>query len=112
MTKQSNFTLHEFSNLNSDRNKSVFTECADFTPNDFALAATGPVGYIGHLLSKRERGDDITNGEIFEEIADALIYLDLLCTSLNGDLAVVLARKFNQTSKKVGCNHKLIISGS
>lgn len=111
MNKPADFTLKEFSSLNWDRNETIFTECKDFEPKDFALAAIGPSGYIGYLLMRRERDENVNNGEIFEEIADAVVYLDLLCTALGGDLAVVVARKFNETSKKAGCDHKLPIVG-
>jgi hypothetical protein len=101
---QRTYSLKEFSQRNWDRNVTVFTECNDWTPQDYALAAVGPVGYIGLLFAKRNRGETVNDGEIFEEIADAVIYLDLLCTNIGGDLSVVLRRKFNATSKAVGGN--------
>ena len=95
------FSLNMFSRRNWDRNITDFTECHDWLAEDFALAACGPVGFIGHLFTKRKRGENVNDGEIFEEIADAVVYLDLLCTKMGGDLTVVLRRKFNATSKSV-----------
>ena len=107
MSGQKNYTVKQLSEQNWDRNETVFTECEGWEPQDFALAAIGPPGYIAHLLTKRKRGEEVNDGEIFEEIADAAIYLDLLCTNMGGDLTEVIARKFNVTSKKAKCHHRL-----
>ena len=107
MNRQQSYSVKQFSAVNWDRNETVFPECGDWEPQDFALAAIGAAGYIGHLLMKRRRGEEVKTGEIFDEIADAAIYLDLLCTMMDGDLTEVLARKFNATSKIEKCHHVL-----
>ncbi len=72
-----------------------------FDYRDWALAVCGPTGYIAHLCNREKHGDDIAHGEIFDEIADAMIYLTLLCASLGGSIGEVVARKFNQNSKEM-----------
>ena len=69
---------------------------------DLALAAQGPVGYIAHLHTQWKRGDDVFDGEIYDEIADAIIYLMLLVAEMGGETSKVLARKFNVNAEEMG----------
>lgn len=75
---------------------------ASWGKRDLALAAQGPVGYIAHLHTQWKRGYDVKDGEIYDEIADAIIYLMLLVAEMGGETAEVLTRKFNVNSKEMG----------
>ena len=95
------FTVHSFSKKNFRRQLDDFEDCVEWGADEYALAAAGPVGFIGHLLTRAKMGDALNHSEVFEEIADAVVYLDLLCTSLGGSLDQVIAKKFNATSEEV-----------
>lgn len=101
MSKQP-LTFRNFQRANTARDEFIREGKKPWPPHDFALAAAGPVGYIAHLLTSERRGNDVAEGEIFDEIADAVIYLDLLCSSMGGSLDQVLARKFNVNSHEFG----------
>ncbi len=107
MAAKNEYTVRAFSKKNWGRNLETFTECSEWEPSDFALAAMGPTGYLAHLFAREKRGEKINEGQYYEEIADAVIYLDLLCTSLGGNLEEVIARKFNDTSAEEDCEFLL-----
>ncbi len=85
-----------------ERHEELKDGSEDWGIDALALAAAGPVGYITHLLTTQRRGFDVKDDEIYDEIADAIIYLALLCEEMGGDLAEVLIRKFNENSKHEG----------
>lgn len=73
--------------------------------------ATELGGEVGEVLNKVKklvraergwRGSSATVAELGEEIADALICLDMLAGYYGIDIAEATASKFNQTSEKVG----------
>ena len=49
-----------------------------------------------------KRGYDVKDGEIYDEIADAMIYLMLLVDEMGGETSEVLAQKFNENSEEMG----------
>ena len=74
----------------------------DWTPSDWAMATTGELGELCNLLKKRLRGEDIPQQDIAFELADTLIYLDLLAAVLDIDLAAAVIEKFNIVSVRRG----------
>ncbi len=79
----------------------------DWSPSDWAIATTGELGELCNLLKKRLRGEVIDQQDIADEIADTLIYLDLLAARLDIDLGEAVRRKFNVVSERVGSPIKL-----
>ena len=91
----------------------------NWTPLEWSAAAGGELGELQNLLKKVRRGDkDITQyqvlADVASEIADVIIYLDLLAYKLNIDLGQAVAATFNNKTKKLGLstlidsdNHKL-----
>lgn len=82
-------------------------DLSDWSPTDWGCALAGEVGELCNLLKKlrrnvREEDREVTQGQVEDEIADVLIYLDLLARRMGCDLAEVSARKFNVTSEAVG----------
>jgi hypothetical protein len=71
-------------------------------------ALTGEVGELANFLKKWRRGDMPSGApEIGRELADILIYLDILAGELGFDLAAETVSKFNATSDKIGSDVKL-----
>ncbi len=79
------------------------------TPRWF-MAMTGEVGELGNLLKKVERGDftlEAVHDEVGREIADVVIYLDLLAARLEHDLGACVRAKWNEVSERVGYDERL-----
>ena len=82
-------------------------------PMQWGCALAGEVGELCNFLKKYERQmpSDPTPDELFaeiaKEIADVFIYLDLLASTFDLDLARIIASKFNATSKKFGFPERL-----
>ena len=74
----------------------------------WGCAIGGECGELLNLLKKYERqmtndpGHDALKKEISDEIADVIIYLDLLANQLGISLERAIQRKFNKTSEKHG----------
>jgi NTP pyrophosphatase (non-canonical NTP hydrolase) len=78
---------------------------SDWTLLEWAGALAGEVGELANMLKKVRRGDktlDETREAIGKEIADCVIYLDIIATQCSVDLGAVTAQKFNETSTKTG----------
>lgn len=82
-------------------------------PMQWGCALAGEVGELCNFLKKYERQmpSDPTPDELFadisKEIADVFIYLDLLASTFDLDLARIISSKFNATSKKFGFPERL-----
>ena len=85
--------------------------------SDWFLAATGEFGEAANKAKKLNRVRDGIPGNtetpdelragLADEIADAVIYLDLLAQSQGFDLGSIVTSKFNRTSEKNGMPHRL-----
>lgn len=101
--------LGDLRRLNPERCK-AFGHTVESVPITFwTTAVAGETGELCNLIKKIERGDNIENAKtkIANEAADVIIYLDLLCCSLNIDLQVAIASKFNEVSDRVNSPIKL-----
>ena len=84
---------------------------------DWATAAAGEMGEVCGVVKKLRRisSDDDAALDAFpdqlvplsDEIADVVIYLDLLAARAGIDLGSAVRRKFNATSDKVGSTVRL-----
>lgn len=89
----------------------------DWTLSDWMLAATGEFGEAANVAKKlnRERDgikgntrtEEELRGDLADEFADAIIYLDLAAQSQGISLAEAVVAKFNKTSERVGAPHRL-----
>jgi NTP pyrophosphatase (non-canonical NTP hydrolase) len=76
-------------------------------------AAAGELGEMCNIIKKLERealglkGSRATEQELADEIADVIIYLDLVARHRNIDLAAAVRAKFNATSEKYGFTLRL-----
>jgi NTP pyrophosphatase (non-canonical NTP hydrolase) len=113
-------TFAEFAQVNRER-----CEAADgfghplsgWSVSDWFLAAMGEFGEAANKAKKLNRvrdgipGNSETPDELraglADEIADTVIYLDLLAQSEGFDLGTIVSSKFNRTSEKIGSPARL-----
>jgi NTP pyrophosphatase (non-canonical NTP hydrolase) len=76
---------------------------SDWSPAQWLQAAVGEIGEYANLRKKVERGD-MTLAEalpaLSDELADVVIYLDLLASQLGIDLGQAVMSKWNATCDK------------
>ena len=108
----SDFTLADFSFVNRGRCKAWMGEADNLHHHLIGLA--GGFGEVCNAVKKVDRaragkkgGEDLCLDEVADELADVLIYLDLVAAHFGIDLAEVVARKFNATSEKYGFPHRI-----
>lgn len=78
---------------------------SDWSPASWLQAAVGELGEYANLRKKVERGDltlEEAKSDLGDELADVVIYLDILAAQLGIDLGNAVMNKWNKTSKKVG----------
>ena len=92
---------------NSRRDQESYPFCDEWTLSDWGVALAGEVGEACNLIKKMRRGDHIPSELIMNEIADVIIYADLLAISLGESLQDAVIRKFNDTSNIIGSKVKL-----
>jgi hypothetical protein len=100
-------TLKRLSEANTERHDTEYPDNVEWDPTDWALTATDAMGAVARLVRNYQNGDTDLDGEIFDEIADGVTALDLLCTELGGSLDQVIARRFNAKSVDLESNTKL-----
>lgn len=78
---------------------------SDWSPAQWLQAVTGELGEYANLRKKVERGDltlDEARSMLADELADVVIYLDILAAQIGVDLSEAIVAKWNRTSEKVG----------
>ena len=103
-------TLKRLREANHERANEAFFPVTTWSPMQWGCAVAGEAGELCNLLKKYERnrvpGDSQNVGPIAEEVADVVIYLDLLCQLLGIDMEQAIADKFDKTSAKIGSSVK------
>jgi len=93
-------TFAAFRNINVRRCEAVFFPLEHWNVLEYAGAAAGELGEAANLAKKIHRGDAaVSRDRLGEELADALVYIDLLAARAGIDLETALIRKFNAVSK-------------
>lgn len=97
---------------NVARCESAYHPIASWSPTDWACAMAGEAGEACNVVKKLRRLDSsphIAHEErgtlvrhAADEIADMVIYADLLAARLGVDLGDAVRSKFNATSRKIG----------
>ena len=64
----------------------------------------GECGECLNFIKKMRRGEKIPIESVAFELADIIIYADLLAARLNIELDKYIVKKFNKVSKKKRCN--------
>lgn len=88
---------------------------SDWSPAQWLQAVVGELGEYANLRKKHERGD--IDGcqflvEAADELADVMIYLDILAFRLGIRLDVAVIDKFNRVSERVGSNVRISEGGT
>lgn len=95
---------------NERRCEESFYPVASRSPNDWAAAIAEECGEVARI-AKRIRDGKITEEEAYvemaHELADVVMYVDLLAARLGIDLAGAVAEKFNLVSERVGSARRL-----
>lgn len=106
--------LESLRKANVERCEEVFHPLNDWTPTDWATAMGGEAGETLNKVKKLRRLDDADKAMdtpeerkricalIAEEIADTVIYGDLLAARLGIDLSAAITEKFNKVSEERG----------
>lgn len=97
--------------VNESRCNEVFFPLHHWSPTDWACALAGEAGETCNAVKKLRRLNDGVNtakdpqnysdavSAIAKELADTVIYADLLAARLNIDLAAAVIDKFNEVSR-------------
>ena len=78
---------------------------ANWSPLEWAGAMCGEAGEAANFCKKLRRGEAVPLAKIAEELADTVLYADLLAEALNLDLGQAIQQKFNVVSKRYGVEH-------
>ena len=104
---------------NVKRCEEVFHPLHHWTPTDWACALAGEAGEVCNAVKKLRRLADGTNTSkdpqteieaikaIGAELADTIIYADLLAARLGLDLSVEVQAKFNEVSRRMNSSVRL-----
>lgn len=114
-------TLHQLRNANVERCEGAFHPIEAWSLTDWACAAAGEMGETCNVVKKLRRLD-INSGfsrqteqwdphglftDLGDEIADTVIYLDLLAARAGINLSDAVRAKFNAVSERIGSGVKL-----
>lgn len=108
--------LRDLREASVKRCEQSFKSCEGWSSADWSNAMAGEAGEllevllplivktntICNLTKKVQRGDDMSLEEIGKEIADVVIYADLLSHRLGIDLSDAVRAKFDEVSERVG----------
>lgn len=94
-------TFNELRRADVERSRVSFPMCADWTSRDWACALSGEVGEACNLLKKELRDGKLDKTELAKELADAVVYIDMLAAKYDIDLAEAVVSKFNEVSVRV-----------
>lgn len=93
-----NLTFKELKEANTKRNITLFGP-DKWIPEQYGNAIAGEVGELCNKIKKLAQGREISQEEIEEEIADIVIYADLIATKFNTTLEKCIVEKFNKKSE-------------
>ena len=97
----------ELRDANVRRCEDVFHGLNEWTLSDWGCAMAGEVGEACNLIKKTRRGEKINPDDIAEEVADVVIYADLLMARMGKDLGESVRAKFNKVSQRRGSGIRL-----
>lgn len=100
-TDLDNLSFAHLSVANRERCTYFGHSVQDWSPTDWACAMAGECGEACNLIKKQRRGDAVDVDDIADELADLVIYTDLLAARLGIDLGAAVRRKFNAVSERL-----------
>lgn len=96
--------FHDLRTKNVARLKTMFDKLKSFTPTDWALAVAGEAGKVCGHINERRLGSAVPQLQIAQRLADAVIYADLLASSLEIDLGAAVVEEFDRVSRASNCD--------
>ena len=105
--KPRSLTFQALREANFKRCNDSWHRVEEWSPAEWLMCVTGELGELAGLLKHYRRGESLPAGSVEEEIADIMIYLDLLAASLGVYVDTAVIRKFNSTSEQIGSKYKL-----
>ncbi len=78
---------------------------SDWSDAQWLQAVVGELGEYANLRKKVDRGDlsmTEARADLARELADVVIYLDILASRLSVDLGEAVRLKFNEVSRRIG----------
>ena len=100
-------TFAKLREVNIRRCVKSFHPLNDWGPAEWSNAMAGEVGEVCNFTKKALRGDLIPVGDIGKEIADVVVYADLLSARLGLELGELVRNKFNEVSVRVRSDERL-----
>jgi len=94
--------FEDLAKANLVRCEKSFHLLKEWSPSDWSNAMAGECGEVCNLTKKLLRGENIQPHEIGQEIADTVIYADLLAQRIGMSLGDLVRKTFNQKSDEVG----------
>ena len=121
MDKAEHLTFDDLREANLSRCEGAFHPISSWSPTDWACAMAGECGEACNLTKKLRRatGPTMDKGKantptvqalipmIADELADTIIYADLLAERLGINLGTAVRKKFNRVSDRVGSSVRL-----
>lgn len=103
-------TFNELSLKNLDRNAEGYDDLLNKQSlSYFGNALAGEVGEACNFIKKIERGDPIPASELGKELADLVIYADLIASKMGLSLGQCIVNKFNEVSDRIKCQYSMIL---
>jgi NTP pyrophosphatase (non-canonical NTP hydrolase) len=84
---------------------------SDWSLSAWSNAVLGELGEAANLIKKIERGDFTLlekREDLAKELADVVVYLDILAYRAGVDLGMATVSKWNEVSQRVGCRLRLV----
>ena len=100
-------TFDELKKANRERSEEVYFPIDSWALTEWSNALAGEVGELCNLTKKNKLNGDKNTTGICNELADVVIYADLLAQKLGVNLADVVRNKFNYTSIQKNSTVKL-----
>lgn len=109
----------ELRRANIIRNEEVFNPCNNWSLMEWACAMAGEAGELCGAIKKMRRMEEGTNSakdptdlaiykrKVADEMADVIIYLDLMASKMNLDLGQAVISKFNEVSDRMKSTTRL-----
>ena len=115
MSSDSGVTFESLRNANVQREITAYKYrlCRNWTLSDWTNAMAGEAGEACNLTKKISLSDDEIaiqrfRADLSKEIADIVIYADLLAHKLGKNLPEIIQEKFNEVSERIGSNIRLV----
>lgn len=83
---------------------------SDWALSAWSNAVASEVGEAANIIKKIERGDftlDEKRSDLADELADIVVYLDILAMRAGIDLGAAIVSKFNAVSRRVDCGIRI-----